>query len=41
MQLALIWTKVLESGSQVKEVRLGSVSLPVNQVTNLSLSKCR
>jgi len=40
-QLALIWEKVLEGGSQVREVRIGAVTLPVSQIPNLSLSKCR
>ncbi len=41
LQLAIIWERILEVSSQVKEVKLGKVTLPVNQIANLSLSKCR
>jgi hypothetical protein len=41
LQLTLIWEKILEGGSQVKEVKLGKVLLAVHQINNLSLSKCR
>ena len=37
----MIWEKVLEGGSQVREVRIGAVTLPVSQIPNLSRSKCR
>jgi hypothetical protein len=40
-QLAIIWERILDGSWQVKEVKLGKVVLQVNQLANLSLTKCR